>query len=146
MKENKTAQKDKSDKKSNLQIPEDLIRDMNDHLPGDLTIKELQRLFYGKVFKVWFIRSEAMMNTPIDAVDLSVRASNTLKRAGFQTIGDLLDGITSFDDLKKSRGCGVTTLQEIKGKLFFYQYSRILPEKRYEYMNKILEINGIRTV
>ncbi|GEM_PF-1178779 len=129
--------------KKNLQMPENLIADMNEHLPGDLTIKDIQRLFRGKKFKVWFIMNDALMNSPIDAVDLSMRASNTLKRAGFITVGDMINSLQSFDDLHRFRGCGATTISEIHGKMFFFQYSLIDQNQRTSYMKKIMEINGI---
>ena len=35
-----------------LRMPEELILDMNAHLPGDLTIQDIQELMRGKKFKV----------------------------------------------------------------------------------------------
>lgn len=78
-----------------------------------------------------------------DLLDLSVRASNALKRAGFQTVGDLITRVESFDEIAKIRNCGATSISEIMGRLFFYQYSLIPKEKRSEYMQTILQLNGI---
>ena len=127
-----------------LRMPEELILDMNAHLPGDLTIQDIQELMRGKQFKVLFRCSEALMGTDVsDLLDLSVRASNALKRAGFQTVGDLITRVESFDEIAKIRNCGATSLSEIMGRLFFYQYSLIPKEKRSEYMQTILQLNGI---
>ncbi len=127
-----------------LRMPEELILDMNAHLPGDLTIQDIQELMRGKKFKVLFRCSEALMGTDVsDLLDLSVRASNALKRAGFQTVGDLITRVESFDEIAKIRNCGATSLSEIMGRLFFYQYSLIPKEKRSEYMQTILQLNGI---
>ena len=82
----------KDQEKNVLRMPEELIIDMNEHLPGDLTIEDIQRLCRGKAFKVWFICNDALMNTDVaDMLDLSVRSSNALKRAGYRTVGDLID-------------------------------------------------------
>ena len=127
-----------------LRMPEELILDMNAHLPGDLTIQDIQELMRGKQFKVLFRCSEALMGTDVsDLLDLSVRASNALKRAGFQTVGDLITRVESFDEIAKIRNCGATSISEIMGRLFFYQYSLIPKEKRSEYMQTILHLNGI---
>ena len=127
-----------------LRMPEELILDMNAHLPGDLTIQDIQELMRGKQFKVLFRCSEALMGTDVsDLLDLSVRASNALKRAGFQTVGDLITRVESFDEIAKIRNCGATSISEIMGRLFFYQYSLIPKEKRSEYMQTILQLNGI---
>lgn len=127
-----------------LRMPEELITDMNTHLPGDLTIQRIQRLMRGKRFKVLFRCSEALMGTDVsDLLDLSVRASNALKRAGFQTVGDLITGIESFDEIARIRNCGATSISEIMGRLFFYQYSLVPKDQRTEYMQTILHLNGI---
>ena len=127
-----------------LRMPEELIIDMNSHLPGDLTIYDIQTLVRGKKFKVLFKCSDALMHTDIsEMLDLSVRASNSLKRAGFQTVGDLITKVESFDEIAKIRNCGATSLSEIMGRLFFYQYSLISKDKRSEYMQTILHLNGI---
>lgn len=135
----------KDQEKNVLRMPEELIIDMNEHLPGNLTIEDIQRLCRGKAFKVWFICNDALMNTDVaDMLDLSVRSSNALKRAGYRTVGDLVDKVDSFDSLEKIRNCGAKSRAEIMGRLFFYQYSLIPKERRTAYMNKIMEINGVK--
>ena len=51
----------------------------------------------------------------IDELELSVRAYNCLKRAGINTIGDLLD--KTIDDLGKVRNLGKKSIDEIEEKL-----------------------------
>lgn len=127
-----------------LRMPEELILDMNEHLPGELTIQDIQRLMRGKQFKVLFRCSELFMSTDVsDLLDISVRASNALKRAGFQTVGDLITKIESFDEIARIRNCGATTISEIMGRLFFYQYSLVPKDQRTAYMQTILNLNGI---
>ncbi len=130
--------------KNVLRMPEELIIDMNAHLPEDLTIKDIQQKCRGRKFRVLFRCSDALMNTEIgDMLDLSVRASNALKRAGFLTIGDLLTKTESFDEIARIRNCGATSISEIMGRLFFYQYSLIPGDQRTAYMQSIMQLNGI---
>lgn len=130
--------------KDTLKIPEDLIADMNRHLPEAMTIERIQELRRDKLFRVMFVLNDALMNTDVeDMLDLSRRSSNSLKRAGYKTIGDMLEKLDSFDELDRIRNCGAKSKAEIKGKLFFYQYSLIPHEKRTAYMKKIMELNGI---
>lgn len=58
---------------------------------------------------------EGPAQIPIDDLELSVRAYNCLKRAGINTIADLLD--KSIDDLRKVRNLGSKSIDEIEEKL-----------------------------
>ena len=89
----------KEEKRSVLQMPEDLIVDMNENLPGDLTMEDIQTVVKGKSFKVIFYMNEALLSTDFADMDLSVRSSNALKRAGYHTIGELIENIESFSEL-----------------------------------------------
>jgi len=133
-----------SQEKNILRMPQELIEDMNSHLPGRLTIRDLQTLRAGKPFKAVFYYTDTFMNTDIsDMLDLSVRSSNALKRAGYRTVGDLIDRLDSLEDLQTIRNCGAKSRYEIMGKLFFYQYMQIPVEKRTAYMQAILALNGV---
>lgn len=56
-----------------------------------------------------------MLETPIDELELSVRAYNCLKRANIASLGELTR--KSEEDLMKVRNCGRKTLDELKKKL-----------------------------
>lgn len=134
----------KEQEKNVLKMPEELIIDMNSHLPGDLTIADIQRLLRGRTFRVCFYMNDTLMNSDIADMDMSVRATNALKRAGFHTVGDILSRDDFIDELGKIRNCGAKSKSEIMGRLFFYQYSLIPTDRRTAYMNRILSLNGIR--
>lgn len=135
----------KDQEKNVLRMPEELIIDMNEHLPGDLTIEDIKKLCQGKPFRVSFICDNALMNTDIaDMLDLSFRSSNALRRAGYRTVGDLIETEDLFENLGRIRNCGAKSRAEIMGRLFFYQYSLIPKEKRTIYLYRILELNGIK--
>lgn len=57
----------------------------------------------------------ALLNTPVEELELSVRSSNCLKNANIRTIGDLTK--KTEDDIAKTRNFGKKSLTEIKEKL-----------------------------
>jgi DNA-directed RNA polymerase subunit alpha len=60
-------------------------------------------------------RIRAILNTPVEELELSVRSSNCLKNADIKTIGELTR--KTEDDITKTRNFGKKSLQEIKEKL-----------------------------
>ena len=60
-------------------------------------------------------RIRAILDTPVEELELSVRSSNCLKNANIKTIGDLTR--RTEDDIAKTRNFGKKSLQEIKEKL-----------------------------
>ena len=66
-----------------------------------------------------------MEEADIEALDLGVRAYNGLKRAGYNTVGQLVAGITSGEDIRRIRNCGVKSYSEIMERLFLYNLVNI---------------------
>ena len=60
-------------------------------------------------------RIRAILDTPVEELELSVRSSNCLKNADIKTIGELTR--RTEDDITKTRNFGKKSLQEIKEKL-----------------------------
>jgi DNA-directed RNA polymerase subunit alpha len=60
-------------------------------------------------------RIRAILETPVEELELSVRSSNCLKNANIKTIGDLTR--RTEDDIAKTRNFGKKSLTEIKEKL-----------------------------
>jgi len=60
-------------------------------------------------------RIRAILDTPVEQLELSVRSSNCLKNADIKTIGELTR--KTEDDIAKTRNFGKKSLQEIKEKL-----------------------------
>ncbi len=58
---------------------------------------------------------DKILETTVEELELSVRSSNCLKRAGINTVEELID--KTEDDLMKVRNLGKKSLQEIKDKL-----------------------------
>ena len=80
--------------------------------------------------------------TPIEALDLSQRPYNSLKRAGYSTIGDLAGAIAEGKEISKIRNCGTKSCREIMEKLFLYQYSCIPQEKKAKYILEVVQMNA----
>ena len=85
--------------------------------------------------------TEELRQTELEALELSVRSSNCLHRAGFTTIGEVVESINGYDDLKIIRNCGSKSVDEIMEKLFCYQYCSLSPNQRLKYILKVLEYN-----
>lgn len=77
----------------------------------------------------------------IETLSLSVRSYNALKRAGFNTIGELAKSISSGEDLKRIRNCGAKSIREIMEQLFLYQYASLKPEQREDYLLEVVALN-----
>ena len=60
-------------------------------------------------------RIRALLDTPVEDLELSVRSSNCLKNANIKSVGDLTR--RTEDDIAKTRNFGKKSLQEIKEKL-----------------------------
>lgn len=82
-------------------------------------------------------------NMDIENLELSVRSNNCLRRAGFHTIGNLVNAIDSDEDLKKIKQCGKTSVSEIMNSLLCFQYEILSTERRKKYINRINELNDI---
>ncbi len=93
-------------------------------------------------FRFPFYMTDKIAATDIEALELSVRSYNCLKRMGYNTIGSLVRNVQGYADLKKIRNCGRKSIDVILEKLFCYQYSLIAPEKRGGYIAKLKELNG----
>jgi DNA-directed RNA polymerase subunit alpha len=74
-----------------------------DHIVGDDDVDEEEE------------RVRALLETPVEELELSVRSSNCLKNANIRSIGDLT--ARTEEDIAKTRNFGKKSLQEIKEKL-----------------------------
>ncbi len=97
----------------------------------------------GKFFFNIYLNSK-MSETPIETLELGVRAYNSLKRAGYSTIGELAEAIASGTEISKIRNCGTKSCREIMEKLFLYQYSALPQEKRAKYILEVVQMNAAK--
>ena len=84
-------------------------------------------------------------STPIENLELSVRAYNCLKRAGILTFGDLK--ALKEDELKRIRNLSVNCVYEIKEKMIEWaKFSKIVCLKGSNYMEQLDELIGLNEV
>lgn len=128
-----------------IELNESVLREMNRYL-NDTTIEEIlirnREMFH---FKVMFTIEQ--MAQDIDVLDLRPRAYNCLKRYGYNTVGDVVNGVETREEesskrqLLKIRNLGRNTAEEILMKIFYYQFLVLPDEKKCDYMQKIVTAN-----
>lgn len=133
-----------SEKKDNkIVMPVEILEEMNCVLPEHMTMEKIQKILTGRKFQFVIYQNVQLEEHDIAELDLSVRAQNSLRRMGIFTIGALVEGFESDDDLRRIKNCGARSSTEIMGKLFFWQFSMLSKEQRKSYMEKILRVNGM---
>ncbi len=95
----------------------------------------------GSKLKFRLYLTQTMSETPIEALDLSVRSSNCLKRAGIEYIGDIAEAIASGVDLASIRNCGSKSRREIMEKLMIFQYYSLPENKKEPYLKEVVQLN-----
>jgi DNA-directed RNA polymerase alpha subunit len=85
--------------------------------------------------------NEKIKTTELELLELSVRSSNCLRRAGFKTVGELVEVIEGSEDLRKIRNCGSKSVDEIMEQLFCYQYCQLDTPQKIKYVNKLIDLN-----
>ena len=70
-----------------------------------------------------FFYTEEILNKSIDCLgELSIRSQNCLKRAQYDTIGDIIE---HWDDLPKIRNFGSKSVKEVRSAIFNYNVERL---------------------
>lgn len=133
-----------------IELNENITREMNKYLEG-IAIEDIFLILSAKKktfhYPVFFTKEQ--MSQEIEVLDLSVRAYHCLKRAGYSTLGSLVNGIytkdgeTSKIQLKKIRNLGQNSADEIMIKLMNYQFMVLPDYNKKDYMNKILDLNFV---
>lgn len=128
-----------------IELNENVTKEMNKYLEGT-TIEEIlirnKKMFH---FQVNFTNEQ--MKQDIDVLDLRPRAYNCLKRYGFNTISDVVNGVETKDgesskkQLLRIRNLGKNTAEEILIKIFYYQFLILSDEKKRTYMQSVVEAN-----
>ena len=95
----------------------------------------------GGKFHFYMNLTSAMGKEPIEVLDLSVRASNSLKRADLHTVGAVVQAVASGRELKGIRNCGAKSVKEIMEHLFLYQYNSLSPDRQEAYLLEVVIMN-----
>lgn len=83
--------------------------------------------------------STRLADLSIDEMNLTVRSSNGLKRAGAVTFGRLRDLLATENGILSVRNLGQKSAKEIKQLFFEECYSRLLPYEKAQYWQEILD-------
>jgi DNA-directed RNA polymerase alpha subunit len=108
----------------------------------EIGLVETLHTVFGNNVKVSIPFSKVSVDTPIDELDFSVRASNCLHRAKHETIGDIIDVINN-EELARYRNIGKKTVSEIKTKLLVYGYYKLSNIEKKSFWYDFLERNYI---
>ena len=96
---------------------------------------------HGGSFKFRMHLTPAMSDSSIEALDLGVRSYHSLKRAGYNSVGEVAEAIAGGKELKNIRNCGTKSVREIMEHLFLFQYYSLKPEKREAYLKEVVALN-----
>ena len=96
----------------------------------------------GRFFYTMYL-SEKMEKEDIDALELSVRARNGLRRADIHTVGELAIRVVQGEDIRKIRNCGAKSYSEIMEKLFMFNFVHIPEKRREQYILDTIEKNKL---
>lgn len=116
-----------------------VFKEMSKLVPG-VDFMEIKEQRGGRLRFPMYI-SESLMITDLEVLDLSPRSSNCLHRAGFRTIGELVETIGGSEDLKKIRNCGTKSVNEIMDKLLGYQFEKLDDTKKMKFAKRVVELN-----
>ena len=97
---------------------------------------------FGNDIKISIPLSQKFCDKSIDDMDLSVRASNGLKRSGAMTVRELTDTIMSEKGLDTVRNLGKKSISEIKTKLLYLAYNELNDKEKQAFWNKFIELNS----
>ena len=84
--------------------------------------------------------SEKAYEVEIDTLALSVRAVNSLKRAGLFTLGGVVDAV-SRGELSRIRNLGKKTENEIKTKIMAFGYEQLTGVEKIQFFQDVIEKN-----
>ena len=97
---------------------------------------------FGNDIKISIPLSQRLCDKSIDDMDLSVRASNGLKRSGAMTVRELTDTIMSEKGLDTVRNLGKKSISEIKTKLLHLAYNDLNDQEKQRFWSKFIELNS----
>ena len=97
---------------------------------------------FGNDIKISIHLSQKFCDKSIDDMDLSVRASNGLKRSGAMTVRELTDTIMSEKGLDTVRNLGKKSISEIKTKLLYLAYNELNDKEKQAFWNEFIELNS----
>ena len=86
--------------------------------------------------------SSRLADLSIDEMNLTVRSSNGLKRAGIHSFGPLKEILAIENGLLNIRNIGQKSIKEIKQLFFEECYTRLMPYEKAHYWQEVLDSQG----
>lgn len=102
----------------------------------------IKRLF-GAGTRIQLPFSESSCNTEIEKLELSVRSYNCLKRAGLNTVSNVIDAMHG-DSLWKIRNLGKNSRAEIHVRIYEFGYYSLTERGKKNFVKSLLELNKDR--
>ena len=94
----------------------------------------------GQKVRVSVAFTKKACDTNIDDIEFSVRATNALKRAGYFTIGDVVEALSN-ETLIHIRNLGKKTFNEIQTKILVFGYERLSEKEKQRFFVDLVERN-----
>lgn len=86
--------------------------------------------------------AKQFLDTGIEELNLSMRSFNCLRRAGWDTIGDIIEAIDCKHDLMRVRNLGRTSAEEIFYLIIDYHFNMLTADEKPIYQKLYDELNG----
>ncbi len=122
-----------------------ILSEMDDYMPAGSMSEFLHGHKKFIRFNVYLSKKELDEN--LSVLDLSQRSNNCLRRAGFNTLGDLLRAISvtgderSKEKLLRLRNLGRKSAEEILLTIMCYQFQILSDKEKVEYLQDIIKLN-----
>lgn len=100
--------------------------------------------YYGANIKISIGYTHHACVTEIDALCFSVRSQNALKRAGFFTVGNVIDALNQ-DRLTGIRNLGRKSICEIKTRVLLFGFEQLSEREKIQFFHSVIELNPEKT-
>ena len=96
---------------------------------------------FGGGAKIEIGYTQAVCDTPVELLDLSVRSYNALMRANCKTVGQAITAINQ-QSLQGMRNLGRKSIAEIRSLIVEYGYKQLSETRKREFLLNLLQVNG----
>ena len=123
-----------------------ILNEMDPYMPAGSMVDFLYS--HKKLIRFNVYLSKKELDENLSVLDLSQRSINCLRRAGFNTLRDLLNAISvtgderSKEKLLRLRNLGRKSAEEILLTIMCYQFQILSDRERKEYLQDIVKLNS----
>lgn len=120
---------------------EQVVLELYESIKNNGLVETINAVF-GQRVKVAIAFTKSSCETEIDFLDFSVRAVNSLKRAGLFTVGEVVDCIIN-EEISKIRNLGKKTENEIRTRILSFGYDRLSERGKKAFLLDLVERNCV---